>query len=197
MKAKVLFIALVLLTIIPWGISLAQEDGIELSAPANMPDKYIDCCRIEGTKTNGVTFVIKNVEYNDSLLKIDIVQLPNDDYTSLVDNQVDNDPSLTNKVETASQYGSQILGTLCDVLTLTDGNGNKVLKEYGASSSRNGSSLTNEFRIDLPAEHTGEKISIEFVFGVNEDLSSLFPMSDSIKLCIWLQDHISVVPIDD
>lgn len=197
MRTKAFLIALALLIVIPCCISFAQEDVIELSVPDNMPESYLGYYWIGGKETNGATFVICDVEYNDPILKLCVIQLPNDDYTSLVDTQVDGDPSLTCKAKTALQYGNQVLGTLCDILALTDENGNNILKEYSVTCDQNGSSLIKEFRIDLPSKTMQGEICIELIFGVNEDRSSRFPMSDSMELSILIQEDTSELSTDD
>lgn len=197
MKAKTLLIALMLLITIPCSISFAQEDVIELSVPDNMPESYVGYYWIGGKETNGATFVICDVEYTEPILKLCVIQIPNDDYTSLADTQADVGPSLASKAKIASQYEDQVLGTLCDILTLTDGNGNNILKEYSVSYDQNGSSLIKEFHIDLPSENIQGEIYIELIFGVNEDRSGQFPMSDSMELSILIQEDTSVVSTDD
>lgn len=187
---KKLLSILTILTLVatfPCSISYAQEDIIELSVPKNMPENYIGFYWVGGTETNGVTFVVNDVYYDENVLKINVSQLPNDDYTSLVDNQVDTPPDDTlflREIETASQFGKKILGTLCDIQAITDEKGNNLLDQYHVATERNGSSLTNEFSVYLPSEKTAVKINIKLVFGVNEDLSSHFSMSDSLDISI-------------
>ena len=88
--------------------------------------------------------------------------------------------------ETALLYGEKLLGTLCDVLSITDENGNDLLQQYKVSVERNAASLTYEFVIDLPSGKKIHDVNIAFAFGVNEDLSSHFSMSDSTMLNISL-----------
>lgn len=192
MKKTIFLVFLMFLTLISCGQSLAHEDYIELSVPEGMPDNYVSYCRIGGAETNGATFVINAVTCNEYLLKIQVLQLPNDNYTALIDNQVDGDPFLESSIKTALKHGSKVLGTLCDVLSVTDQKGNKILCEYSISSDRKGAALSNEIRIFLPAESAKGKLDVLLVFGVNEDLSSIFPMSDSMELSVVLAEESSV-----
>lgn len=192
MKKTIFLVFLMFLTLISYGQSLAQEDYIELSVPEGMPDNYLSYYWIGGAETNGATFVINAVTYNEYVLNIQVLQLPNDNYTALIDNQVDGDPFLKSSIQTALKHGSKVLGTLCDVLSITDQKGNNVLCEYSISSDRKGSALSNEIRIFLPAESAKGKLDILLVFGVNEDLSSIFPMSDSMELSVVLTEDSSV-----
>jgi hypothetical protein len=191
MKKTMFLVFLMFLTLIS-GQSLAQEDYIELSVPEGMPDNYVSYHWIGGAETNGATFVINAITYNEYVLKIHVLQLPNDNYTALIDNQVDGDPLLESSIKTALKHGSKVLGTLCDVLSVTDQEGNNILCEYSISSDRKGSALSNEIRIFLPAESAKGKLDVLLVFGVNEDLSSIFPMSDSIELSVVLAEESSV-----
>ena len=171
---------------IAYGVSLAREDATELS-PQDLPQNNFGCCRIGGTETTGATFVVNDVSYHADVLQIGVVQLPNDDDTSLVDNQVDAGPDdalLDQEIATASQYGSKILGTLCDILTITDENGNDILNQYSVSTQRSGASLADVFSVYLSPENTVKEHHVELEFGVNEDLSSHFTMTDSLHLCV-------------
>lgn len=186
-KTRLLLAILMLITSIPYGLSLAEKDVNELSMPKAMPENNFGYCWIGGTETEGATFVIDDVNYNDHVLRISVIQLPNDDYTALVDRQVDAGPDdvlLDKEIATASQYGSKILGTLCDILTISDEKGNNLMSQYSVSSERSGASLANVFDVYVSPENTISEINVELEFGVNEDLSSLFPMSDSVNLHI-------------
>lgn len=90
-------------------------------------------------------------------------------------------------IESAKQYGDTILGTLCDIYAITDENGNDLLDEYSVSVTREAASLVNKFSIHLPTENPLE-IHVELEFGVNEDLSCHFDMSDTYSLTIPMDD---------
>lgn len=116
-----------------------------------------------------------------------MTQLPNDDFTALVDNQAEyppGDPDFRKEIETASQYGEKVLGTLCDILTITDEKGENMLYQYRISTTRAAAALINEFYIILPPENTAKAINAELAVGVNEDLNCRFPLSSSIPLTI-------------
>ncbi|NLO84451.1 MAG: hypothetical protein GX096_03345 [Clostridiales bacterium] len=181
---------------IPYNISFAEEKTIKLSIPdntseslpANMPENYLGYYSSGGTETKGVTFVISEVHYDEKELKISVIQLPNDDYTSVVDNSIeysaDNRGDFDREIETASQYGDKVLGTVCGISTITDGEGSNLFDECRISENRNGASMITEFYIySLPENLTGE-VNVELVFGVNEDLNYRFPMSDSIYITV-------------
>ncbi len=186
MKRKRFLISLVLIILIAQGLPLAKADSTMPSLPDQMPDQYMRYCWIGGAESKGATFVIKDVDFSENVLKIHIIQLPNDDFTALVDNQVEGDPSLENSIKAALEHGSKVLGTLCDLLSITNENGDNILKEYSISSNREGPTLSNEIRIFLPSEGAKGTVNVRLVFGVNEDLKSLFPMSNSLTLSLVL-----------
>lgn len=170
-KSLSLLIILALVICVPIGVSLSDEDPTGASLPKNMPEKYEAVCTVEGTETKGVTFAISEVLYDEDTLKISVLQLPNDEYTSIIDNQVEdtsNSNYLDAKLKLASQYGNKVLGTVCDILSITDSEGNNLIKEYKVSVARNGASLETMFYIYFLPEHT--EIAIELLCGVTEDL---------------------------
>ena len=186
-KLMSLLAILVLVVHIPCNLSFAEEKPIELSIPENMPEEYLGFYWIGGNETNGVTFVVNEVHYNEGVLRISVIQLPNDDYTAIIDNQVEDTTDrryLDEKIEFASQYGDKILGTLCDIESIVDENGNNLLTEYKVSGDQNESSMVTVFEIFLPPENTIKTVDVGLVFGVNEDLGYHFPMSDSMYLTI-------------
>lgn len=144
-------------------------------------------CLVDGIETSGVTFVIDDVRLEMDRLIISVRQLPNDDGTTLIDNQTEcapDDPDRLREIERAGQYGGKVLGTLCDILALTDEKGNSLLNEYAISSERSGASLTDEFCVYLPADLTAKELRAEFVFGVNENLSSRFENPGRVTLTV-------------
>jgi len=157
-----------------------------------MPDNYLGSYSIGGFETNGVTFVVNDMYYDEDeyLLRINVMQIPNDDYSTIVDNQLD-DPDarsdLDNQMEQASQRGGKLIGTLCDILRITDAKGNKLLNEYSVSFDPNENCIFNEFCIYFSPENTIEQVDVILIFGVNENLNSLFPMSESMNLSIDLK----------
>lgn len=187
MNKKRSFLTMLLAVLLLINVVSSQAETIELSLPKDMPNEFIQYYWIGGSETNGVTFVIQRVSYENSELNIRVIQLPNDEYTSIVDNQVDypdDDKDFARKLEQASQYGETLLGTLCDIKTITDAEGNNLLNEYKVSCNRDEASLIYDFCIYLDLEAIEGSINIEFVFGVNEDLSSQFSMSDTMLLTI-------------
>ena len=136
---------------------------------------------------NGVTFVIEDVRLDVDGLVILVMQTPDDERTSLLDNQTEyspDDPDFVRDVDSASQYGERLLGTLCDILALTDEKGDSLLNEYAVSTRRIGASLRDEFRVYLPADNTARELRVELVFGVNDNLSSRFNAPASYLLTI-------------
>ncbi|MEF9880430.1 MAG: hypothetical protein RSE18_17795 [Acinetobacter sp.] len=193
-KFQSLLLILILVFCASYHLSFAEEEMIELTVPNQMPENYLAFDSIGGLETNGVTFVVSEVYYNEYVLKISVMRLPNDDYTSVVDNQVENTADSTyieREIEEASQYGSKILGTLCDISTITDANGNDLFEEYKVVGDRHGPSLTDDFYIYFSPETTMDVINVKLIFGVNEDCKYRFPMSDSMSLSIPVLEHAS------
>jgi len=193
-KTLCLLAVLVLTAMIPGGATLAQGGASAPSLPKAMPADWLGYRQIGTPETNGVTFVVIHAQYADSVLKIGALRLPNDPDSALIDCQVDagpDDADVAKEVATASLYGDKILGTLCDLLTVTDEKGNNLLNEYSVSTERNGPSLLDEFSVSLSPENAVREIHVELAFGVNEDRSSLFPMSDSLKLSVPVQNEQS------
>lgn len=189
------FLLILVLVLYPsYNLSFAEEEIIELTVPNHMPENYLGFYSIGGLETNGVTFVVSEVYYDEYVLKINVMRLPNDDYTSVVDNQVENKADRTHlerEIEEASQYGSKILGTLCDISTITDAYGNDLFEQYKVEGNRYGPSLTDEFYIYFSPETTIDEINVKLIFGVNEDCEYSFPMSDSMSLSIPVLEHAS------
>lgn len=193
-RIRSILIVWVLIACISCSVAFAEEGTIELSVPKDMPEDYLGYYWIDGIDTKGVTFVIKEASYNNQVLKISIIQLPNDDYTSLVDNQVDvpsDDPLFKREIETALQYGRKTIGTLCDIQMISDENGNNLFDQYKVSTDRNGACLTNEFQIYLPPDIMKETVTVQFAFGVNEDLRFNFPMFDVMDVSLPLSEYAS------
>lgn len=182
-KSLSLMIVLALVSRVSIGPSLADENPMESSLLKGMPEKYEAICTVEGTETKGVTFVVSEVLHDEEALKIRVLQFPNDEDTSIIDNQVE-DISNSNYLDTelnhASQYGNKVLGTVCDILSITDAEGNNLIKEYKVSLIRNGASLETVFYIYFLPENT--EISIELFCGVNEDLNNRFSSYKQIHL---------------
>lgn len=170
---------------LPSNMALAQEKPGGASLPENMPEQHAGFCSIDGQETNGVLFVLQEVHYEEHVLTLHVLQLPNDDYTSIMDNQTEDTAdgqSLDEAVGLASPYGRKVIGTLCDIESITDAQGNNLVKEYKVSSERKGPSLVTVFEVyQLP--ENGE-IDVELVFGVNEDLNYRFPRSGSLRFGI-------------
>ena len=186
-KAFSSLIVLALILCISQGLSFAEATNTPEAVPANASAAYLGSRSIGGTETSGVTFAISEVsyDYDTDTLQISVLQLPNDEYTSLMDNQVDyaNDKShLDNQIAIAAEYGDTVLGTLCDILTITDENGGNLFDEYRVSGERYGSAMDTIFHIFLPQENTIKEITVELTFGVNEDLSAHFPASESMVI---------------
>ena len=182
-----LLTVLVLILCIPCSISLAEKSDISQAVPENISAAYLGFRSIDGTETKGVTFAVSEVsyDYDADVLQISITQLPNDDYTALMDNQVDytSDPNLLDsEIAIAAEYGDTVLGTLCDILTITDENGDNLFESYRVLGDRHGSAMATIFHIFLPPKNAIQEITVELAFGVNEDLNSLFPMSDSMTI---------------
>ncbi|MEG0504662.1 MAG: hypothetical protein RR547_08470, partial [Raoultibacter sp.] len=199
-KFQSLLLILILVFCASYHLSFAEEEIIELTVPNQMPENYLGFYSIGGLETNGVTFVVSEVYYDKYVLKISVMRLPNDDYTSVVDNQIENTADSTyieREIEEASQYGSKILGTLCDISTITDANGNDLFDEYKVVGDRHGPSLTDDFYIYFSPETTMDVINVKLIFGVNEECKYRFPMSDSMSLSIPVLEHASTreVPI--
>ncbi|MEG1014323.1 MAG: hypothetical protein RSI33_08750 [Clostridia bacterium] len=193
-KFQSLLLILILVFCASYHLSFAEEEMIELTVPNQMPENYLAFDSIGGLETNGVTFVVSEVYYNEYVLKISVMRLPNDDYTSVVDNQVENTADSTyieREIEEASQYGSKILGTLCDISTITDANGNDLFEEYKVVGDRHGPSLTDDFYIYFSPETTMDVINVKLIFGVNEDCKYRFPFYDSMSLSIPVLEHAS------
>ncbi|MEG0491844.1 MAG: hypothetical protein RR696_01445 [Clostridia bacterium] len=98
-------------------------------------------------------------------------------------------PGDTSLAELSSSNCSMIiklLGTLCDISSITDEKGNNLLQEYKISTERDAALLTYEFTIYLASKNEIQGVNIDFVFGVNEDLSSRFSMSDRLLLSLSL-----------
>lgn len=134
----------------------------------------------------GVTFIIHEIRCSTSALTLHIERRPSEADTALIDNQVEaasEDPSFVRQIEEAQLYGSKILGTLCDVLTLTDENGTPLLGEYMVETQREGASLVDTFSILLPKQPV-KQANVELIFGVNEDLQSHFPQASTIRLTV-------------
>lgn len=165
-------------------MAIARAETTELLLPKNMPESYLQYVGIESANTNGVTFVISDAYEKDDELHIQVMQLPNDADTALIDNQVDGDPDFGRAVQKVSQYGDVLLGTLCDISTVTDEQNNSLLNEYRVSCERDEAALIYEFTVYLQPEDIGKAKRIELIFGVNEDLNCRFPKSDTALLIL-------------
>ena len=146
-----------------------------------MPEDYIDFRCVDGDETSGVTFVLTEILFCDDVLQINVFQLPNDNGISLIDNQVDYGEDTTyldKEINIASEYGDQVVGTICDIAYITDENGNNLLKEYSVSCNRIESSLHTQFHVYyLPANI---KMDVGLSFGVQENLDNRTFIDDEL-----------------
>jgi len=189
MKKRSSFLIILLLSVqIFCGISLAEETSLGALPLKNMPENPLGVCPVSGLKTNGVTFVVDKVHYDHDAhtLEINVLQLPNDDYTAVMDNQVEN-PNDTSQLDSEmaqlSLHGYTALGTVCDILTITDAKGHSLFQEYKITESRPAlPSLNTHFTIFLPADEIPTEINVELALGVNEDLRHRFPSEGSLHI---------------
>lgn len=182
-KRLALVIILALVMCMPVGRLMAEEKSSESSLPKNMPERYEAACVVEGIETKGVTFVVSEMVYDGEALRISVLQLPNDDDVAIIDSQVEDESNknhLDDAIETATPYGDKISGTVCDIWSITDTDGNNLIREYKATLYRNGASLETVFEIYFLPENT--EIAIELFCGIDEDLDSRCSASDQIHL---------------
>lgn len=169
--------------LIPYAI--AETEAVELSLPDGFPDTYLGYYWIGGYDTNGATFVITEASCSEQEIDIQVLQLPNDSDTSLIDNQIEypsDDYFCQDEIVSAYQCGERLIGTLCDIEKITDENGNVLPLEYAVQFARNGSSLSTRFTIYFPQSLNAELLYVKICFGVNETLDSHFSMQDSITI---------------
>ena len=178
-------------------IAFAGEEDAALPVPGGMPEHYLGYTAVPGVETNGVTFVITRAHYHGHMLAISVLQLPNDGYTALIDNQVEDTEDTSQRdseAALASQYGDTVIGTLCDISSITDEDGNIPYSGYGvASQRRDGASLLTTFTIFFPQDSTCEEVNVTFAFGVNEDLNYRFPAPGSLRLTYSISEQTATV----
>ena len=187
-KALALFTMLVWILCVPHNMLAAEETPAMPALEKALAD-YPGYCVVGGTETGGVTFVVNDVHADADVLTISVMLLPNDDFTSVVDNQVDDaddSSALNDQIALASRYGDKVLGTLCDIADITDAEGNSLLTEYKVLGDRNGPAMVTVFSVYLSPESMRDEVLVELVCGVNEDLNARFPQSDSIHLRVPL-----------
>lgn len=175
----------VMISAIPYTLSFAQESVMETLLPQNIPEDYMAFRCVDGNETSGVMFVLTEILFCDDVLQINVFQLPNDNGISLIDNQVDYGEDTTyldKEIKIASEYGDQVLGTICDIAYITDENGNNLLTEYSASCNRIGSSLHTQFHVYyLPANI---KMDVGLSFGVQENLDNRIFIDNELHMKI-------------
>lgn len=163
----------------------AETEEIERSLPDSFPNTYLGYYWIGGHDTNGATFVITEASVSDQEIHIQVLQLPNDNDTLLIDNQTEypsNDCLYQDEIATASQKGKKLIGTLCDIEKITDEDDHVLPLEYAVQFTRSGSSLSTGFTIYLPQTLHAKSLYVTICFGVNEALDAHFFMQDSITV---------------
>lgn len=190
MSKKLAFLLAVILCFVCFESYLtADAEEIELTLPENFPNTFLGYYWIGGHDTNGATFIITEASCTKQEIKIKVLQLPNDSYTSLIDNQTEypsDDRDYQNELGIAAQHGEKLIGTLCDIKEIIDENGNTIPFEYGVLLTRSGSSLISEFTIYLPQNLNATSLHLKICVGVNETLDSRFSMMDTMSIDISL-----------
>lgn len=144
-------------------------------------------CRIEGDTSGGVTFLVSQASCDGKRVQITVEQRPNDSMTALMDNQVEypqGDPDFAREKKEAAQYGSQILGTLCDLWSIEGAGLPRLPSEYEVSYRREGGGLVYTFAFDLPDTYAGDEVRVTLALAVNEDLSSRFPNLQRVEITV-------------
>lgn len=130
-------------------------------------------------------FWIQQSYCDDSQLRLQVTRKALSESVVLIDNQIDDLPdeaSLVQEIDDASEEVVNVLGTLCDVVSLTDQNGQHLLKDYSVSTVRKAASLADTFEISLPK--AVKQVHAELRLGINHDLSARFPDAKSITLTV-------------
>lgn len=161
--------------------------------PEGMPETYLAACRVEGETTGGVTFAVTEAAYDGALLTLEVLMVPNDGDTALMDNQVEmpaDDSWFVEEKETAAALGDRVLGVACDIAGLTDQKGNNLVMEYRCTPARRGRAMTYTF--EVPVDSAFGEAQVELYFGVNEDLGFRFEQDARLLLSVPL---LALVPL--
>lgn len=158
-----------------------------LARPEGPHESGLGFFAIGTAETSGVMFVVDEVGYDEGVLTISVSQRPNDGDTSLMDNQVDephDSADFQSELDKASQHGERVMGTLCDIASIKDGEGNELLKECKIERDRDGASLSAKFSVPLSLASDDADVTeldVELALGVNEDLSAHFDATGAMR----------------
>ncbi len=169
----------------------AQDKEIIALSPADASSgRHVWLRRVEGSRTGGATFVVHSICYDGYSLNISVSQLPNDENTSLMDNEVlnpDNERKML--IDEAARYGETVIGTYCSI-TIEDAAGNKVKPLFErASYQRFDSDILTTFCVVFPSQKALEELNVELNFGIDESVSSNFSAAEPMYFSIPVLDR--------